>query len=338
MNSKNQIKEILNSLKGKTIAIVYTFENDTPLGFKHFYTWKSSTISKWMIAVQNLYCLPYIVDVRTFIQKAINNTLPPIDFVINLNTGIYNLSTMALIPSVCSSMNIPCIPCDALTITAGENKEISNLIAKAINIRVPNIISSNKDHGIFRPINLGNSLGVTQGYNSQDKGIYQEFINGYEITTPLVYNPIKERMDILPTVIFYPINGDNKWYYDINNKTNQKGYTFILAELDNKLKEKYIELAEKLGIQTYCRIDARVKSDKLDNRKDKTFTLDETYFIEINVMPTIRDKNSFNYSFYNMSTNSSFSQILSILEENLLNYDLNTFLLACSLISFLQNH
>lgn len=337
MYSNNVIIKYLNGLKGKTVAIVYTYEGDTSNGLEHFYIWKSNTISKWMIAVQNLCCMPFIIDVRTFIQKAMNNTLPPIDFVINLNTGIYNLSSMALIPSVCSSMNIPCIPCNALTITIGENKEISNFIAKEINIKVPDVLTSTDPNGIFRPINLGNSLGVKRKYECREKGIYQEFINGYEITTPLVYNPIKGKMDVLPTVIFYPNNEKPEWYYDSYNKTNQKGYKFVIADLDDKLKEKYVELTNKLTIQTYCRIDARVKSKNINNTNNKTFTLNDTYFIEINVMPTIRENNSFNYSFDNINEDSTFYQMKKVLDENLKNNDLNTFLLACSFISFLKN-
>lgn len=337
MNSEKEIIQYLNRLKGKTVAIVYTYEGDTSKGLEHFYIWKSNTISKWMNAVQNLSCMPFIIDVRTFIQKAMNNTLPPIDFVINLNTGLYNLSSMALIPSVCSSMNIPCIPCNALTITIGENKELSNLIAKAIDIKVPNNLNPNDNDGIFRPISLGNSLGVKREYEYQKQGIYQEFINGYEITTPLVYNPIIGKMDILPTVIFYPNNEKTDWYYNSNNKIHQEGYKFVIADLDEKLKKKYVELANKLSIQTYCRIDARVKSKKIDSSNNKIFSLNDTYFIEINVMPTIRDNNSFNYSFDNINENSTYYQMKKILEKNIKNYDLNTFLIACSFISFLMN-
>lgn len=334
MHSEKEIIKYLNSLNGRTVAIVYTYEGDIPNGAEHFYIWKSSVISKWMIAIQNLHCMPFVVDVRTFVQKAMSNTLPPIDFVINLNTGIYNLSSMALIPSVCSSMNIPCIPCNASTITIGENKEISNLVAKAINIKVPKTLNYTDQNGIFRPINLGNSIGVKRNFDYQKKGIYQEFIDGYEITTPLVFNPIKGEMDVLPTVIFYPNNEDSQWFYNKSNKTHQKGYKFVIADLDYQLKEKYVELTNKLAIQTYCRIDARVKCKNINSNNNKIFTLKDTYFIEINVMPTIRENNSFNYSFNNISEKSTYYQMKKILKDRLKNCDLNTFLLACAFISF----
>ena len=123
-------------IRGKTIAIVYIFEGENAPGFKHYWIWKSDIITGWMNAVQELECLPFILDVRTFIQKAINQTLPHIDFVLNLNCGSYDLSSMSLVPSMCSFLSIPCIPCDACSILTSENKRISNLIAMAKGITV----------------------------------------------------------------------------------------------------------------------------------------------------------------------------------------------------------
>lgn len=82
MYSIEEFKERFSKIKGKTIAIVYIFEGDDDSGFNHFYIWKSNIISKWMNAVQELSCMPLIIDVRTFIDKAINKTLPHIDYVI----------------------------------------------------------------------------------------------------------------------------------------------------------------------------------------------------------------------------------------------------------------
>lgn len=339
MEKNDDIGNTIRSLSGKTIAIVYTFENDTPKGLEHFYTWKSDIIIKWMMAIQNLSCMPLILDVRTFVDKAMNKTLPFIDYVINLNTGTYDLSVMALIPSVCSAINIPCIPCNAMTITAGENKKISNLIAKSVGLNVPKDITTQNIKGIFRPINLGNSLGVKKEKPKlYEEGIYQEFIEGYEMTTPVVYNPIKKEMDILPSVIFYPKNDDAYWYYNSNDKSNQKGYDFRLAELDENIKQKYIELVQNLNITTFCRIDARIKSPIISKKNKYYFKMEDTFFIEINVMPTIRSNNSFSFSFESIEFTSSFYKFKKQLTNNNNECDINTFLLACSMLSFQKNN
>ena len=107
-----QYKETLCSIYGKTIAIVYIFEGDEAEGYKHYEIWKSDVISSWMFAVEELHCMPLIMDMRTFVQKAMNNTLPYIDYVINLNNGTLNISVLGVVPSICNFLNIPCIPCD----------------------------------------------------------------------------------------------------------------------------------------------------------------------------------------------------------------------------------
>lgn len=337
MYNIEEFKDRFSKIKGKIIAIVYIFEGDDDSGFEHFYIWKSNIIAKWMSAVQELSCMPLIIDVRTFVDKAINKTLPHIDYVINLNSGTYNLSTMALVPSMCSAINVPCIPCNAVSIVTGENKVLSNHIASSLGLNVPKELEKNNENGIFRPINLGNSLGVQRGFPySEKQGIYQEFITGYEITTPLVYNAIENKMAVLPTVVFAPLNNDPEWYYGENDKHNQQGYEFKLIKLDSKLERKYIELANTLSIQTFCRIDARVKcSDKyaMISVLETGASFDNTYFIEINVMPTIRDNNSFCHSFQSVEQSTSIGKCIQFQKEMMGTINVHSFLLASSMMA-----
>lgn len=332
-------KEHFSKIKGKTIAVVYIFEGDNNSGLKHFYIWKSNIIAKWMNAIQELSCMPLIIDVRTFVDKAINNTLPHIDYVINLNSGIYNLSSMALVPSMCSAINVPCIPCNAISIVTGENKMLSNYIANSLGIHVPHEIEKSNKNGIFRPISLGNSLGVQRGYPcNEHQGLYQEFIPGLEITTPLAYNPLKRCMEILPTVVFAPLSHDPSWFYGETDKHNQKGYEFKLIKLDDKLALKYIELVNALSINTFCRIDARIKCCNVAEMEVAFETgacFDHTYFIEINVMPTIRDNNSFCFSFQSIAKNTSIGQYIQLQKEVLGTINIYNFLLASAMMSFI---
>lgn len=338
MKNSSQFKENFGKIKGKTVAIVYIFEGDTSSGFEHFYIWKSNIIAKWMNAVQELSCLPLIIDVRTFIDKAINKTLPHIDYVLNLNSGTYDLSVMALIPAMCSSINVPCIPCNAVSIVTGENKLLSNQIASSLGINVPAVLSSNDTTGIFRPISLGNSLGVQRGSVVQNiEGIYQQFIEGCEVTTPLVYNALTKKMEVLPSVAFVPNDNDPTWYYGANDKKMQQGYHFELIDIDEKTKGKYLKLAHTLEIQTYCRIDSRVKCK---GKEDMIATLKtgatdyNTYFIEINVMPTIRDNNSFCYSFDSLTETNPIYECLQLQNADVGTININSFLLASAMLSF----
>lgn len=335
--SMTLLKNVFQKVKGKTIALVYTFQGDMPDGLEHFFVWKSEIVSKWMLAVEDLHCLPLILDVRTFVDKAINRTLPWVDFVLNLNTGVSNLSTMALVPSVCSALNIPCIPCSALSILTGEHKELSNLIANSIGLHIPKKISPKEKNGIFRPINLGNSLGVIRGStDSNHNGIYQEFISGYEITTPATYNGITGRIELMPTVMYLPEEKNLDWFNGEQSKKNRTGYSFRVVELEESLQRKYLELISNLSIQTFCRIDGRVKSSSYDfYEQSHDMVLDrDTYFIEINVMPTIRDTNNFAYSFNAINEKHTMFSCIDAQKEVFENINIYTFLLANSMVSF----
>ena len=322
----------LHELQGKTIGIIYTFEGENAPGFEHYHVWQSDIIAKWLEAVQDLKCRPLILDVRTFVQKAICGTLPMVDFVLNLNCGGIELSPMAVVPSICSFLHIPCIPCNAVAILSGENKLMSNLLAKSVGIRVPQTLSADDKSGIFRPLNLGSSIGVKRGPNNQIDGIYQEFIPGYDITTPIVYNPAIEKMDFMPTVVYISEKDDINWFLNEESKDSRKGFKRqALFNLDSQLKERYLELIKSTSINTFCRIDARIKCDAIEGFKkfyNSPLTLDDIYFIEINPMPTVWTNNAFSHSFSEISSVLSFQPFLEELEKIVSNCTLHNFLLS----------
>ena len=338
MTGIDVIREKYRKVKGKTIAVVYIFEGDNSSGFEHFYVWKGKILTQWMNAIDELHCMPLILDVRTFVDKAINGTLPHIDYVLNMNSGTYDLSSMALVPSTCSSLGIPCIPCSAVSIVTGENKTISNHIAKSIGLNIPQNLDQCDPKGIFRPVSLGNSMGVTRGTNQDyEKGIYQEFISGYDITTPVVYNAVTNRMELFPTVMYLPDNEDLDWFYGEKEKQTRTGIKFKIVQLDPKTHDKYRELADALVVQTFCRIDARVKCSEAalyHHASKQDLLFDDIYFVEINVMPTIRDKNSFCYSFNSIDSADLHYPCIEAQKQIMGTVNINSFLLASSMLSF----
>lgn len=323
---------------GKTIGVVYTFEGEDAPGFKHYHVWQSDIISKWLLAIQDLKCRPLILDVRTFVDKAICGTLPNIDYVLNLNCGGCELSPMALIPSVCAFFHIPCIPCGASTILAGENKLMSNLVAKATGLQVPQTLDKDITGGIFRPLNLGSSIGVKREFSSLQKGIYQEFIPGYDITTPIIYNPILQKMDVMPTVLYIAENDNVEWFLGEECKNSRSGFTRkTIFDLSEELGEKYLELSQNVAINTFCRIDARIKcssSNELKSLLKNPLQLEDIYFIEINPMPTVWINNAFSHSFSEINKVTSFSTYLSDLGKIVPQISLHNFLLSIAILAF----
>jgi len=336
MNNIEKCKDDFSKIKGKTIALVYIFQGDDSSGFSHFFIWKSNVLTKWMLAIEELHCLPLIIDVRTFVDKAINNTLPHIDYVLNMNSGTNDLSSMALVPSICSSIAVPCIPCNAVTIVTGESKSLSNHIAKALGLNVPSVLENDNPNGIFRPINLGNSMGVKRGTpKSTNNGIYQQFIPGYDITTPIAYNFITCKMELLPTVMYIPNVQDVNWFNGEDTKITRQGYSFKIVNLSPEIQKKYLSLVNELSINTFCRIDARVKcfDNAYHNSSNNEVAFNDTYFVEINVMPTIRDNNNFVYSFESIPKGSTFYECIQVQKNLFGTISLNSFLLAGSMLA-----
>lgn len=248
MKNIEEYRKLLYIAKGKVIAIIYIFEGEEAPGYKHYDAWRGDLIGEWVQVVQELKCMPLILDARTFVQKAMSYTLPKIDYVVNLNNGNVDISTLGLIPSVCSFLSLPCIPCSTVSIVTGEHKLLSNLIAYAKDINVPKDLEYENENGIVRPLSFGSSLGVERGVsnnqkdNSHSEQLYQQFIPGFDMTTPIMYNPLTSSLEVLPSVMYYPVNEDIEWFLGQNEKTNHCGYKKCVVELDDISKEKYIEL------------------------------------------------------------------------------------------------
>lgn len=332
-------------MRGKTIALVYIFENENAAGFEHFLTWKNEIISGWLNAIYELDCLPYIIDVRTFLQKASNYSLPHIDYVINLNNGCYELSTMGLVPSICSFLKIPCIPCDAVAILTTENKRISNYIARGIGITIPDFLNKENNNGIYRPINLGNSIGIKQGKFKEftQDGVYQEFIPGYDITIPVAYNFCSHTLDVLPAILYLPDSLDPNWIFNEEIKAKDTGFvTLPFLDIEKKAKTELINLCKAFNINAFGRIDARIKCK--DHTLSKNIvqyplSLNNLYFIEINSMPTIESGDGFDLAFDAITQNSnhSFYDCVMTYRNSVKNPTMNGFLLACSISATLTS-
>lgn len=339
MIKNEQYMKLLQSIQGKTIAIVYIFEGEDAPGFRHYHVWKSDVITLWMNAVQSLNCIPLLLDVRTFVEKALNKTMPTIDFVINLNCGSCELSSMSLIPATCAFIGVPCIPCNAVTIVTGENKRLSNLIAGGIGLNVAKELISSDKRGIYRPLNLGSSCGVGRGKIPEETtdGLYQEFLPGYDITTPIVYNPLKEDFEIFPSIIYLPDSEDLNWYFGEEEKTSGKGYRrCVISSLSEELKKTYLKLVRTMDINTYCRIDARLRCEDISlahTIRQQPLSLENMYFVEINPMPTIKLDNSFGFCFSSITKKDAFYPCVEMFQKTIGDTSVHSFLLSCAMLA-----
>lgn len=335
---EDKYKEQLQKLFGKTIAIVYIFEGEDAPGYEHYEAWKTDVISSWMFAVEELHCLPLVMDIRTFVQKAMNKSLPSIDYVVNLNNGTKEISTLGLVPSVCSFFDIPCIPCNTTTIVCGEHKKISNIIAESVGLNVPKTLSDNNSSGIIRPIGLGSSLGVKRGINCpiDNNFIYQEFIKGFDITTPILFDPITSKLEVLPAILYLPNKLNVEWFLGEDEKRLHEGYTKRAVHLSLDAKEKYLSLARQMGITSFCRIDARLHcntEDELSALLNKEIPLSKLYFLEINPMPTIKNNINFHTSMNEITNAYPLHNCYEAYKDLLFQSTHTGFILSCAMFA-----
>lgn len=336
------LKSTLNFVKGKTIAIVYIFEKEKAEGYKHFYIWKNEIITNWINAVYELNCIPYIMDLRTFMYKASNNSLPKIDLVLNLNNGCLELSTMSLVPSICAFLHIPCVPCNSISILSCENKLISNYIVRNTQINVPADINNN-DIGIYRPKAFGNSTGIKIGKSCNGNGVFQEFIPGYDITIPFLFNSENKKIEAMPSTIYLPHTLDPNWIYNEETKFNDKGFKVINIEIQDKsIIDELLKILDILEVNTFARIDAQIKTanKKLsENINTNQISLDNFFFIEINAMPTIEIDDGFDLAFHHIlnSKTNSFYNCAKEYINNVNKPTINGFVLLNSIISLITS-
>lgn len=289
MEIKNFFESKLRELIGSTIAIIYTFEKEDAAGFKHYDYWGSEVISSWLSAVDELGCIPYILDVKTFMLKAAMGTLPHIDYCVNLNAGNIDLNNLCLVPAISSFLGIPCIPCNAKNCAVGEDKYFANLIATNGKIRIPDKHSPNTKGGIIRDRSYGSSIGIRRtNYDTHcsESEICQEFIVGTDVTIPILYNPISKKLEALPPIA-YRHNKGSEWFLSETEKLNHS-YEKIPCILSKETEAAILQLAELFDIRTYCRFDTRVK-----NFDFREIALSDIYFLEINPTPTIHNKINF---------------------------------------------
>lgn len=337
--------DILCAIKGKTIGIVYVYEEDDAKGAERYDPWKGDVLADWVHAIYELKGLPLVMDVRTFLEKAAYKTLPKIDYIVNLSNGCYELSTLGLVPSICSYFDIPCIPSHTDVLLLGENKYISNIIAGNCGLSLPKLLDNENSNSITRPYNLGSSCGVYRGESytckSKSKSFIQEFISGFDITIPILYNPLQDRLVTLPAVLYCPDSLDTQWFLGETQKQLHKEYKKITIDVCSKIEELLVNTAIVFGITTYCRIDTRCHCTTIKEAKEILsggVSIDKIKFIEINPLPTIKDKINFLTSLENLKKDNDIFRCLCLYNSVITEHSLIGFILSTSIIALKAKH
>lgn len=327
----------LECLVGKVIAIVYTFTGDAS-ALKYYDAWKADVLADWVKGVYDIKCVPLVIDFETFAFKAFNNTLPKIDYVINLNNGNADLSSLGLLPSICSYFNIPCIPNNSEVLILGENKFVANTLAQSAGLKIPNYLNSDNQSGIIRPICYGSSKGIHRGnVKNNVRDLHQEFISGFDMTMSFMYNPINNKLCFVSSLMYLPNNLDINWYLSEEEKEKRNAYTKIPVNVNKSFSKKLEQfINEAFAIRSLCRIDTRVKCNsnaELLYYKDNEIDSDRIHFLEINPLPTIKENVNFTDTIINTDNSNDFKACLNEFRKYSKSKNVTGFILSCVLLS-----
>mmetsp|Transcript_23982 Transcript_23982/g.43874 ORF Transcript_23982/g.43874 Transcript_23982/m.43874 type:complete len:352 (+) Transcript_23982:2060-3115(+) len=330
------VKAFLTALKRKNIGIVYSFQNERASGDKHYDYWKFDVVGDWANAVEQLGAVPYILDTRTFAHKAMDSSLPPLDYVVNLNAGNTHFSSLGLVPSLCGFIGLPCIPNEVLATLVAESKSLSNTLGRQHGLLVPQDIEQCDIGGILRPDNFGSSHGVKRVSSLWDlgKGLYQEFIPGIDVSIPLLFEPVSSRLEMLPAIAYLPDNRDVNWFLGESEKLSHSGYTKSYVQIARAEDAGLTDLALSLGARGYCRIDTRLACSNYEEVAEailKPISEKALYFIEINNMPTIRENVNFTGSLSHLSEGNRHRQLVTEISREISDLMDTSVVLFCAL-------
>ena len=293
-------------LKGRRIALVYSFPQAIDPPNRWYDRWKSRVIMSYGEALERINVLPFYCDIDSFIRQISANQLPFLDAVISLNAGVRPVSHFALVPAVSQWFQLPIVPCTADVIMAGERKDLGNAIAKRAGLRIPTTylreqIDSAREARtiIVKPRDLGGSYGLKRisGGELADEDfaqgrIVQDFVSGFDVTIPVFVNSINGKLVVADATVYSPSSTEPaEWIYDRGAKEAYVGGTGVASvdriqvPLEKCAKEKIRAFASMIGVDCFARIDFRIEAANVGSLR--SISADRLAFIEINPMPTV---------------------------------------------------
>lgn len=309
LESREQgMAEFIERQRGKTIAVVYQHTQiKNPLDV-WYHRWGMSVISFYgygleALGVEAVYC-----DIDSFVGTCVSQS-KRIDGSINLICGNRNINNWLVVPSVSSWYGIDAMPCPADALLAGERKDIASAVAHLNGFNCPRSFpsfASLPEVGIFvaKPRDFGSSVGVRVGTKESlaqyevdfesTKYVFQEYVEGIDITVPVIYDVTTSQYMAGNCVAMVPHGKGDLWIFGEKEKgkfrvgTSQADAEKIVFSTPQSVSDSINALCKSLGGGALGRVDFRVApaahGDLVTSLQNGKFT-----FIEINPIPTLTD-------------------------------------------------
>ena len=300
-------------LQGATVAIVYAHSFDPNLLAKHYLRQRTETLTGYADIIDLLGGYPVFFNIEQFLELSADpDKYEKVDLVINVPGGSLDISNLILPAAIASKMGKPIFPASGSTIAIGQNKPIASSLARQTGWQTPREFDRaiNLDPNaqyITKPKCAGDSYGVRLIKNAEnplneisDGEFLQEFIEGYDFTTYLIFDHFKNSVRAIhSSLTLPPETDDTKWFWSLEEKNASSGrgkdrfratkHKRVARRTTDRFEKACTELAVLLGVNTLARIDTRLKN--LPDQS-KAVDLSDAYFLEINVLPSITPSGS----------------------------------------------
>ena len=233
------------------------------------------------------------VDAKGYFVEKIKKLKPKIIF--NALHGKYGED--GFVQSILESLKIPYTHSGVLASSLAMDKELSRIIFKKNNLRVPKYFLLYKGYEknlnqkiknekikfpiVIKPINEGSSLGVyickniknfkkkyKKLINNYDRLIVEEYIPGREIQVAIMGKKSLGAIELIPRREFYDY--DAKYF---SNKTKYLCPSDLSKNEENNIQQIALEVFKETGASGWGRVDFIMDKDR------------NLYFLEINTVP-----------------------------------------------------
>jgi hypothetical protein len=318
MVDSEHVERCLQAAKAQVWAIVYAYNPPARPRSLWYDRWRYDVINDYVEAVSFLGAEPLIIDVDNFIvsDRLRNHEIAR---AINLNSGATPISNIGVVPSIAAWHDVACFPNPADVLLSGERKDIcKSFFAPWFNIPPDadfETASKTPDRYIFKPKTMGNSQQVVRSLPESvplleerrlwlRETIIEEFIEGYEVTVPVIFDNLADDYVVLPPVLYVPeIVNPTEWFLSYQEKMNRKiKIDRRIGTLDPAAQDALRQSSRAFNFKTLARFDFRWRTSDVDA---PLIDLERLWFLEINCMPTLRaDVNFLRSVKHHLSTRS----------------------------------
>ncbi|MCL2558861.1 MAG: D-alanine--D-alanine ligase [Turicibacter sp.] len=226
------------------------------------------------------------------------------------------------VQSILSAMDIPYSGCGPLPSALAMDKDTSKKLLRFAGVRTADwLVVTEKDqidyegvaaigYPVFvKPNSGGSSIAtnlvrqkedlaeaVAEAFKYDNEVMIEAYINGDEISIPMIDG------DIYPTIAIKPAGE----FYDIKAKYEAVGTEYVVLDLDSPLKEEVEEMLHttwrELKLESYARIDMLVREGV-------------PYFLEANTLPGMTPKSLVPKSYASLGEGHSYTDLLTKMIE-----------------------